>query len=33
MMNKFQLTLQGPLIHLNLRHLLIHKQMSKTDLI
>jgi hypothetical protein len=32
MMNKFQLTLQGPL-NLNLRHLLIHNHMSKTDLI
>jgi hypothetical protein len=32
MMNKFHLTLQGPL-NLNLRHLLIHNHMSKSDLI
>jgi hypothetical protein len=33
MMNKFQLTLQGLLMHLNIRHILIHNHMSKTNLI
>jgi hypothetical protein len=30
---KFQLTLHGPLMHLNLRHLLIHIHMWMTNLI